>query len=89
MTVTQLHNHYVLYLESKNRCLDDVYTKCSSEKRKAFDECLDRMCEQNGYSGRIVTYNNHMFTFGYMTDGFNREYFHLITPTKKYTLRVM
>jgi hypothetical protein len=59
---------YERYQHSNMYTLDDCYVSASYNKVKAYYNCLNLMCKLNGKHGRIVSFTNHIFTFGFMAE---------------------
>lgn len=74
------------YNNATARTLWDVYTTCSAEKRKAFDDCNVKQCQMNGYDARICSANTYQFTyaFKYVNED-NKECLFYRTAANDYT----
>ena len=59
---------YERYQHSNMYTLDDCYVSASYNKVKAYYNCLNLMCKLNGKHGRIVSFTNHIFTFGFVAE---------------------
>ena len=49
----------------------EVYGRCSAEKQNAWDECLAKCDNENGYNFRIISHNT--FSFSVACDVINLE----------------
>lgn len=80
MTHKNLNGYVTAYERSTATQLYDVYGKCSTEKHIAFKYCQELMERENGYNGRIVSYNTFAFTFAFQND----DNFYVITKNYDY-----
>ena len=55
------------YWNSSRYNLDDCYNNYSYAKERAYDYCINKMQEMNGYDGRILSYNTFVFVYAFMT----------------------
>lgn len=61
-------DYYIgLYNRSSNYTLHDVYRYPSQAKLNAYAACKRQCYEENGWGGKILSFNCQMFTFGYLT----------------------
>lgn len=82
-----LKSAYQKFMEVATTKLEEVYKKPSSAKKVALKHCIHDMEVNDGYRGRIVKFNQNMFTYGYIyNDEFNNKYFVYITPRNKYVI---
>lgn len=54
------------YDRSSLYSLDDCYTNFSAAKQRAWNWCINRMLELDGWGMKILTYNTNMFTCGFL-----------------------
>ena len=73
------------YWTSTRYSLYDCYNDYSYAKDRAYDYCITKMQEMNGYDGRILTYNTFVFTYAFMTDD-NKLI--VICPTNEYEIQL-
>lgn len=75
----QIKRAYLEYLTSTKTQLTDCYTSASREKHIAFRDCLDLMEVFKGNDGKIISYNVHQFSFGFVGVYRNQPAFFYIT----------
>lgn len=81
-------NYFDLWQKSRitNLCGNKdycAYTSASDAKWEAFDDCIARMYDLDGFNGRIITHSVFKFTFGFEYQTDKGIYFYLITPDKE------
>ena len=58
------------YITRYNRSFDysllDVYKNPSQAKRNAYTMCMRKFYENDGWGAKILSFNCHMFTFGFL-----------------------
>ena len=64
MTKNQLKAKYAEYLATPSRCVDDVYARPSTAKRRSELNIINYLVDQNGYGYRVMSYNTSFFTVG-------------------------
>lgn len=70
MTIKQqernARNHLEQYTRSYARSLDDVYGRYSRAKENAWNYCIDLCIRLDGYNLRVISYNQNIFTAGFL-----------------------
>ena len=79
---------YERYQMSTYYRLEHCYDKPSIRKRQVYDYLIDECTLNDGYNLRIMSYNNHMFTAGYIVLNGNDKFLVYYTPTKKQIIKV-
>ena len=85
-----LNNYRWCYSHYGARRLDDVYTKCSVAKRRAWDEIFAEYCKNNGHGLALVSYNCMTFSAAYVVTDPKTEKSSLIyhTAYNKYIIPI-
>ena len=86
MTKNQLKAKYTEYLATPSRCVEDVYARPSTTKRRAEREIINYLVEQDGYGYRVMSHNAQMFTVGYIIRNEKGKYFVYETAYNQYVL---
>ena len=86
MTKKQLKAKYTEYLATPSRCVEDVYVRPSTAKRRAEREIINYLVDQDGYGYRVMSYNAQMFTAGYIIHNENGKYFVYETAHNQYIM---
>ena len=70
MTIKQqertARNHLEQYIRSNATSLDDVYGRYSRAKVNAWNYCIDLCIRLNGHNLKIVSFNQNIFTAGFI-----------------------
>ena len=82
MNKRQKH-YWDCYCDSSDSYLYKVYGSYSTDKAKAFDDCLADMKEHDGTDLRIMTHSRWQFTVGYRYTENGKKYFRIITKYGK------
>lgn len=83
MTHKQIYQIIARHAKSNCYTLDDCYKSYSEYKDKAFVDCIFTTDLYNGFNGKIISYNSHIFTYGFnYYNGYGDKMFMYITPTK-------
>ena len=78
--VKNLNKQYNEYFKSSKRELSQCYNNYSIAKGRAFDYCLELVLKyQGGVTYRIISYNQTMFTFGFIGQYEGKKAFFYIT----------
>ena len=77
-----LKQAYRKYERSTNFCLADCYCNCSNAKHKAYDYCIRKEIEYNGYNGKIIGFNSNFFSYGFIGEIDEKTAFFYITHTQ-------
>ena len=86
MTKNQLKAKYTEYLATPSRCVKDVYARPSTAKRRAEQEIINYLVDQDGYGYRVMSHNARMFTAGYIIRKDEGKLFVYETPKYLYYL---
>ena len=86
MTKKQLKAKYTEYLATPSRCVKDVYARPSTAKRRAEQEIINYLVDQNGYGYRVMSHNSQMFTVGYIIRNDEGKLFVYETAQHRYYL---
>ena len=86
MTKNQLKAKYTEYLATPSRCVDDVYARPSTAKRRAELNIINYLVDQNGYGYRVMSHNSQMFTVGYIIQNDEGKLFVYETAKHRYYL---
>lgn len=84
----RLRRAYRSYCNSNKYDLFDCYNSFSDAKRKAFNYCTNQKYFCDGYSGKIVSKNLNIFTYGFLCVSLNICYFCYITPSENIAVPV-
>lgn len=76
-TIKTAHERYT---ESTLYTLRDCYGRYSDAKESAFGYCMNQMHNHNGRQPRIISYNQNIFTFGFIGEIDGKSAFFYITP---------
>lgn len=81
------------WLESYERStayrLSDVYTTWSYAKENAYDWCMRKCNNMDGYGFRILSANTFQFTCGWLTENENSEItLHIETASNTYNFKL-
>ena len=88
MTKNQLKAKYAEYLATPSRCVNDVYARPSTAKRRAEQNIINYLVDQNGYGYRVMSYNAQMFTVGYIIRNENGKCFVYETAYNQYVMQL-
>ena len=88
MTKNQLKAKYAEYLATPSRCVDDVYARPSTAKRRAELNIINYLVDQNGYGYRVMSHNAQMFTVGYIIRNEKGKCFVYETAYNQYVLQL-
>ena len=88
MTKDQLKAKYAEYLRTPSRCVNDVYARPSTAKRRAELNIIDYLVDQNGYGYRVMSHNSQMFTVGYIIQNEKGKCFVYETAYNRYVLQL-
>lgn len=73
------------YNSASAETLPDVYARCSENKKRAYNHCLQIQAEKRGFYGRITSANCHQFTYAFLyRDSAKRLHLHYITASNEY-----
>ena len=86
MSKNQLKAKYAVYLATPSRCVDDVYVRPSTAKRRAELDIINYLVGQNGYGYRVMSHNSQMFTVGYIIRNEKGKCFVYETAYNQYVL---
>ena len=86
MTKNQLKAKYAEYLATPSRCVNDVYARPSTAKRRAEREIINYLVDQDGYGYRVMSHNAQMFTVGYIIRNDEGKLFVYETAQHRYYL---
>ena len=86
MTKKQLNAKYAEYLSTPSRCVEDVYARPSTAKRRAQREIINYLVDQDGYGYRVMSYNTSFFTVGYIIRNDEGKLFVYETAQHRYYL---
>ena len=86
MTKNQLKAKYQEYLKTPSRCVKDVYARPSTAKRRAEQEIINYLVDQDGYGYRVMSYNSSFFTVGYIIRNDEGKFFVYETAYNQYVL---
>lgn len=76
------------YKNSSMYDLFDCYTKPSKQKRNEFYRCIEEQNADNGYNGKILSYNTFLFTYGYKVIIKNELYLKVFTKNNIYLIKI-
>lgn len=84
----RLINNYNFALQDSyiNSDIYKVYDRPSSDKVKAFNECVEDKEKANGKNGVIVTHNTFVFSYAYTCYVNNIKHIIYITPIYQYVI---
>ena len=88
MTKNQLKAKYVEYLATPSRCVKDVYVRPSISKRRAEQNIINYLVDQDGYGYRVMSHNAQMFTAGYIIRNEKGKCFVYETAYNQYVLQL-
>ena len=86
MTKNQLKAKYAEYLRTPSRCVNDVYARPSTAKRRAELDIINYLVDQDGYGYRVMSYNTSFFTVGYIIQNDEGKLFVYETAQHRYYL---
>lgn len=61
------------YERATKTTLRECYRTWSDAKERAYNRCLNDMCDHNGHGARICSYNTTSFTFAYKYEDENNK----------------
>ena len=79
---------YEKYQMSTYYRLEHCYDNPSIRKRQVYDYLIDECTLNDGCNLRIMSYNNQVFTAGYIVLNGNDKFLVYYTPTKKQIIKV-
>ena len=79
---------YKKYQMSTYYRLEHCYYNPSKRKRQVYDYLIDECTLNDGCNLRIMSYNNQMFTAGYIVLNGNDKFLVYHTPTKKQIFKI-
>ena len=79
---------YEKYQMSTYYRLEHCYVNPSIRKRQVYNDLIDECTLNDGWHLRIMSYNNQMFTAGYIVLNGNDKFLVYHTPTKKQIIKV-
>ena len=86
LTETQKNMYREAYFHHKGRDLWQVYANPSSAKVQAWRNCIAEAIYKYGEGATVVSYNNEIFVFGYLTTDENGVlWLNIKTPYNTYT----
>ena len=88
MTKNQLKATYAAYLATPSRCVKDVYARPSISKRRAEQEIINYLVDQDGFGYRVMSYNSSFFTVGYIIQNDEGKLFVYETAQHRYYLPI-
>ena len=88
MTKNQLKAKYAEYLATPSRCVKDVYARPSIAKRRAEQEIINYLVDQDGFGYRVMSYNTSFFTVGYIICNDEGKLFVYETAQHRYYLPI-
>ena len=88
MTKNQLKAKYQEYLKTPSRCVNDVYARPSTAKRRAEQNIINYLVDQGGYGYRVMSHNSQMFTVGYIIRNGKGKFFVYETAYNQYVLQL-
>lgn len=88
MTKNQLKAKYQEYLATPSRCVKDVYARPSISKRRAEQDIINYLVDQNGYGYRVMSFNTSFFTVGYIIQNDEGKLFVYETAQHRYYLQL-
>ena len=88
MTKNQLKAKYAEYLATPSRCVKDVYARPSIAKRRAEQNIINYLVDQDGYGYRVMLHNAQMFTVGYIIRNEKGKCFVYETAQHRYYLPI-
>ena len=77
----KMREYYRAYVGNGVRDLDDVYSRYSTAKKRAWRDCERRCAEKDGYCLSVISHNTNVFTAGFMYEGEAGKMFYVITPS--------
>lgn len=88
MTKNQLKAKYAEYLATPSRCVKDVYVRPSISNRRAEQDIINYLVDQNGYGYRVMSFNTRFFTAGYIIQNDEGKLFVYETAQRRYYLPI-
>ena len=80
------------FIEAHNKSRFYTLTQCycnpSQRKQDEFYMCLQEEEVDGGYCGKIIAYNNYVFTYGYKCIINNQEHLKVITKNHFYLIKI-
>lgn len=81
-------NHYSAYKRSTTYSLDSAYGTYSSAKARAWRYCEDLMQKYDGHGLKVIGYNCHTFSAGFMFEKDGKTMFMYITHARDTAVEV-
>ena len=88
MNKKQLKEKYAEYLATPSRCVKDVYARPSIAERRAEQNIINYLVDQDGYGYRVMSYNTSFFTVGYIIRNDEGKLFVYETAQHRYYLPI-
>lgn len=79
---------YEGYKRSNAEHLSDVYGKYSARKARAERSCREKCDSMNGHGFRIISYNSHQFTCGWLTIENGNQFLNVETAVNSYRFAI-
>ena len=80
----KMQAYFNRYNASDMHDLSQAYANASVFKWRAFRYCINLMASVNGYNLKVISFNCHIFTAGFMYEAEDGVHFVYITPSHNY-----